>query len=81
MRTTVTLDDDIVSKLKAEMRRSGRTFKQTVNEFLRIGLSLHGELKNGDRFKVRARPLGIIPGLNYDCTGDLLEESEGPFHR
>jgi head-tail adaptor len=81
MRTTLTLDDDVVSKLNAEMKRSGKSFKETVNEFLRIGLSVRRELKSGDRFKVQARPLGVIPGLNYDCTGELLEEAEGPFHR
>ena len=77
MRTTLTLDDDIAVKLNAEMKRSGKTFKETVNEFLRIGLSVCRELQSAGRFKVEARPLGVIPGLNYDCLGELLEEDEG----
>jgi head-tail adaptor len=81
MRTTLTLDDDIIAKLNAEMKRSGKSFKETVNEFLRMGLQTRQEMQNGSRFKVEARPLGVIPGLNYDCIGQLLEEAEGPFHK
>lgn len=81
MRTTLTIDDDIAAKLNSEMKRSGKSFKETVNEFLRIGLSVRRELKRAGRFKVEARPLGVIQGLSYDCTGGLLEEAEGPSHR
>lgn len=81
MRTTLTLDDDVAAKLNAEMRRSGKSFKDTVNEFLRIGLSVRRELKSTDLFKVEARSLGVMPGLNYDKISELLEEAEGPFHR
>jgi hypothetical protein len=41
MRTTLTLDDDVAAKLKAESRRSGRPFREIVNETLRRGLA-HG---------------------------------------
>lgn len=81
MRTTLTIDEDIVAKLNAEMRRSGKSFKETVNEFLRIGLALRKELRSTEPFKVRARELGVQPGLNYDNIGDLLEHLEGPKHR
>jgi hypothetical protein len=30
MRTTLTLDDDEATKLKAESRRAGRPFRETV---------------------------------------------------
>jgi hypothetical protein len=38
MRTTVSLDDDIVHSLKQEMQRSGISFKEAVNYYLRLGL-------------------------------------------
>ena len=81
MRTTLTLDDDIAAKIKAEMRRSGKSFKETVNEFLRIGMAMQRELKNADRFRVRARSLGVVAGLNYDNIGELLEQLDGPLHK
>jgi len=81
MRTTLTLDDDLISKINAEMKRSGKSFKETVNDFLRVGISTRRELRSSDSFKVKARDMGVRPGLNYDNIGELLEEIEGPAHR
>ncbi len=81
MRTTLTLDDDVFSKLKAEARRSGRPFKDLVNEFLRVGLTLRKSNKPAGPFVVKTRPLGLKPGLNYDNIGELLDQLEGPLHR
>jgi hypothetical protein len=38
MRTTVTLDPDVESMLRKEMRRSGEPFKQVLNDAVRAGL-------------------------------------------
>ncbi|HUU12242.1 MAG TPA: DUF2191 domain-containing protein [Terriglobia bacterium] len=81
MRTTLTLDDDVLGKLKAEARKSGRPFKQLVNEFLRLGLSLRRQVSAVEPFVVKARSLGTRPGLDYDNIGELLEQIEGPLHR
>ena len=80
MRTTLTLDDDVVRKLKAEMHRSGKSFKETVNECLRRGLNARREIEPAKPLVVRARPLGLRPGLSYDNIGELLEQVEGPTH-
>jgi plasmid stability protein len=80
MRTTLTLDDDIAAKLKEEMRRSGRSFKETVNTVLRNGLSVPRKPKI-EHFYVNAKQLKPRITLNYDNPGDLLEEVEGPLHR
>jgi hypothetical protein len=38
MRTTVTLDPDVESMLRKEMRRRGEPFKQVLNNAIRAGL-------------------------------------------
>lgn len=82
MRTTVTLDDDVAEKLQAEMRRRRtNNFKETLNDALRRGLLARRELAAVKPFKVRARPMGNQPGLNYDNLGELLEQIEGSGHR
>ena len=81
MRTTLTIDDDIAAKLTREMRRSGKSFKETVNEFLRLGLNVRKDLKTAEPFKVQARKLGVKPGLDYDNIGELLDRIEGPTRR
>jgi Ribbon-helix-helix protein, copG family len=82
MRTTLTLDDDVVAKLKAETRRSGRSLKEVVNEYLRLGLHAKKPQAPHKPFRVAARDLGALrPGLRLDNVGDLLEQLEGPVHR
>lgn len=82
MRTTLTLDEDVAAKLKAEMRRSGGSFRDTVNDVLRYGLAVRRKRPTAGRFEVRARDLGELrPGLSLDSVGDLLEQVEGPRHR
>ena len=81
MRTTLTLDDDVAARVKKEAARSGKSFKETVNETLRRGLNAPREMRPRKRFKVRARPLGLRPGLNYDKTSELLEQLDCPLSR
>ncbi len=81
MRPTLTLDEDIAAKLQSETRKTGKPFKQVVNETLREGLLAKRTGKRLPPFKVKARWMGHRPGLNYDCIGELLEQLEGPLHR
>jgi len=82
MRTTLTLDDDVVAKLRAEARRSGRSFRAVVNEALRRGLSSRNDAGAAPPFKVIARDLGdLAPGLSLDCVASLIEQIEGPTAR
>ncbi len=81
MRTTLTLDEDVSAKLKQEMRRAGKSFKETVNETLRLGLLARKDAGRAGRFVVEARPLGLRPGLSYDNIQELLDWAEGPLRR
>ena len=83
MRTTLTLDDDLAAKLVSLARRTGRPFRDVVNETLRQGLLQQPPSQTAsERFVVRARDLGeVTPGLNMDNIGELLEQLEGPWHR
>jgi hypothetical protein len=80
VRTTLTLDDDIASLLNKEMRRSGKSFKESVNHFLRVGLTASKQ-KSQKRFIVSPRALGLPPGLSYDNVADLIEALEGAAHK
>jgi hypothetical protein len=77
MRTTLTIDDDVAAKLRDELKKSGGSFKELVNDVLRTGLGARHRLQKPRKFKVRARDLGFKPGLNYDNIGELLEQIEG----
>lgn len=82
MRTTLTLDEDISQRLQAESRRTGRSFKEIVNEYLRIGLAQSRATKSMTPFRVLAADLGGPAGSgSYDDVEALLEKSEGAEHR
>lgn len=80
MRTTVTLETDVEAGLRREMRRTGKGFKEALNETLRAGLAKRLELADVEPFRVEPRPLGVRPGLDYSNVGDLLEVAEGATH-
>jgi hypothetical protein len=80
VRTTLSLDDDVASILEQEMRRSGDSFKKTVNRLLRLGL-MASNASGQKPFVVAARPLGLPPGMSYDNVEELIETLEGAAHR
>ena len=80
MRTTITLDEDVASKLKAEARTTGESFKTTVNRVLRLGLNARHNAPMKP-FKVRARPMGQRAGFDFDNIEELLDQLDGPSRR
>jgi hypothetical protein len=56
MRTTVTLDPDVESLLRKEVRRCGKPFKQVLNDALRAGL------RNAKRYNEAFEPLTFDMG-------------------
>ena len=81
MRTTLTLDEDVAAKLKAESRRAGRPFREIVNETLRRGLTSRRAAAQRQVFTIKARDLGLKQGLSLDNVAELIEHVEGPLHR
>ena len=82
MRTTVTLDDDVAAKLKAEARRTGKPIKTVINESLRVALSANRGRPRSNPFRIEARDLGMLrPGLSLDNVAELLDLVEGPDSR
>jgi hypothetical protein len=83
VRTTLTLDPDVATRLKSEVRRSGKPFKEVVNEALRLAFAKRSQGRPDlPSFEIRPRDLGALrPGLSLDNVGDLLEAAEGPAHR
>jgi uncharacterized protein (UPF0262 family) len=82
MRTTLTLDDDVATRLQAESRRTGRPFKVVVNEYLRVAMTQRKAMQTASPFRVKAVDMGgPLPGRSYDDIGALLDEVEGTDHR
>jgi Ribbon-helix-helix protein, copG family len=82
VRTTVTLDEDVAAKLTSLARRTGRAFRDVLNDTLRRGLARPVGSPPREPFAVKARDMGgLRPGLALDSIADLIEQAEGPLHR
>ena len=82
MRTTLTLDEDVAAKIKAEARKSGRSFRETVNDALRRGLSSAKTGSKREPFRVVTRDMGeLADGLDLDNVAEVLDRVEGPVHK
>jgi hypothetical protein len=81
IRTTVTLDEDVLARVKQESRSRGASFRETLNDLLRTALLAASKPPDRSKFRIRATHMGLRPGLNYDSTEALLEYAEGIDHR
>ena len=77
MRTTLTLDDDVARRLKELTREQGGSFKSTVNEVLRRGLTT-GEKPLAARkpFEVQSARRGFRAGIDPLKLNQLSDELE-----
>ncbi len=76
MRTTLTLDPDVATRLNAEAARSDRAFKQVVNEALRRGLQLPARGQRRTAYAVKPVKLAFRPGVDTDRLNELADELE-----
>jgi hypothetical protein len=81
IRTTVTLDDDVLERVKQESRSRGASFKNTLNDLLRTAFVLDEARPLKRTLNIKPIHMGYNPAMNYDCTEELLEQLEGPLHR
>jgi hypothetical protein len=80
MRTTLTIDERLARDLKEIARRSGKTFKQVVNETLHAGLRAQKKPPKARRYRLKPASLGQpLPGIDLDKAlqlADALEDVE-----
>jgi len=80
MRTTLTLDEQIAKALKNAAHRTGKPFKQVVNETLRAGLAADHASAKARPYRVKLASLGgVMGGLDLHKAlrlADALEDQE-----
>ncbi len=81
MRTTLTLDDDVLDRARALARRVQVPFRQIVNEALRTGLTTVGESVESRVYKTKPHKLGLVAGRSIDNIQELLAQVEGEAQR
>ncbi|HEV2840481.1 MAG TPA: hypothetical protein VGW39_04070 [Chthoniobacterales bacterium] len=76
MRTTLTLEDGLVAKLRASARKRNLSLKQVINEALRNGLQATAAPKKTKPFRIKSFSMGVMPGVDYDKINQFLDDEE-----
>ena len=76
MRTTLTLEDDLASLLKARAQELGISFKEMVNRAVRTGLGKEMGPITVDVPKTIPHSFGFRPGIDLDRLNQLADELE-----
>ena len=77
MRTTLSIDDDVLERARALATRLGRPLKAVVNEALRTGLD-RVELPARQRpYKTGGHEMGLRADYTLDNVQELLAQIDG----
>lgn len=74
MRTTVTLDDDVVAALRRIERERGVSFEQALNDAIRAGLRRRAPAATS--YRTPSRRLGLRPGIDLTKAMRLAADLE-----
>ena len=80
IRTTVTLDDDVVDRVKQESRARGASFRDTLNDLLQSALA-RPDKSHRRALTMKPVSMGYRAGLNHDDIESLIAYGEGEQHR
>lgn len=74
MRTTLTIDDDLVGKIEELRRAKGLSFKGAVNYLLRAGIQFQAQPPKPTSFRTRPARLGLRSGIDPTKLNQLLDD-------
>lgn len=81
MRTTLTIEDDVLDRARSLAQRLHSPFRQVVNEALRAGLQAVEEPARVRPYRTHPRKLGLKTGRSLDNIQELIAQIEGEEHR
>lgn len=77
MRTTLTIDDDVLERARALSQKLRTPFKTIINEALRSGLEgIEGPAEHKP-YKTEPHAMGLKTGRNLDNIQELIAQIEG----
>jgi hypothetical protein len=81
MRTTLSIDDDVLEKAKWFAAKRRLPFRTVINEALRAGLRTMAMPPNAAPYQTKPHKLGLKVGKNLDNIQELLAQIDGEASR
>ncbi|HLH19161.1 MAG TPA: hypothetical protein VKX45_18210 [Bryobacteraceae bacterium] len=77
IQITVTLEEELLARLKQESEVKGQSLDKTIEGLLRSGLTTPAGRQRANITPFHSGPPN--PAVNLDCSAELLEQIEGPL--
>jgi hypothetical protein len=74
MRTTLTIEDDLIAQIEDLQRREGLSFKGAVNQLLRAGIQFQSQPPKPLRYRTQSKKLGLRAGFDPTKLNQLVDE-------
>ena len=81
MRTTLTIDDDVLDEARSVAKRIKAPFRRVVNDAIRAGLKTVERPAMAREYRTEPRRMCLKEGQNLDDIQGLLAQIEGEDHR
>jgi hypothetical protein len=81
MRTTLTIDNDVLERARALSAKLHTPFKTVINEALRAGLDQVEKPAERRQYKTKPHKMGLKSGRDLDNIQELLSLIEGEGSR
>ena len=81
MRTTITLDEDVLDNARILKEKLGIPFKAVINKALRIGLVKVEQPAKQRSYRTKPHEMGLRKGYDLDNIQELLAQAEGEDFR
>ena len=76
MRTTLTIDDDLMAQIEDLQRKKGLSFKGAVNHLLRAGIQFQAQPPKAKPHRTKPRKLGLRSGIDPTKLNQLIDDLE-----
>ena len=81
MRTTLTIEEDVLDRARSVASKLHAPFRKVINEALRAGLDVVEEPAKKRLYRTQPHKMGLRAGRNIDNIQELLAQVEGEsFH-
>ena len=81
MRTTFSLDDDVLDRARLIAAKLRKPFRFVINEALRTGLTGFEDGASQRRYGTEPHPMGLRQGYDLDNIQELIAQIEGESAR
>ncbi len=79
MRTTLTIGDEVDTRLRTIAEKQNRSYKDVVNEALSAGLNQMEVSEPAVEYKVRVVDFGLKNGIDENKLNQLYDEIEAGY--